>query len=45
MISLTSIELDRQNEVDYLRALAHGLRLGPTVCNQIHQRLGIQPIF
>jgi Protein of unknown function (DUF533) len=45
MISLTSIELDRQNEVDYLRALAHGLRLGPTVCNQIHQRLGIQSIF
>jgi uncharacterized membrane protein YebE (DUF533 family) len=45
MISLTSIDLDRQTEAGYLRELAHGLRLSPTACNQIHQRLGIQSIF
>ncbi len=45
MISLTAIDLDRQTEVDYLRELAHGLRLSPPVWNQIHQRLGIQSIF
>lgn len=43
--SLSTIEIDTQAEIDYLKELAHGLRLQPKVCNQIHQQYGIKPIF
>jgi cytochrome c oxidase subunit 3 len=43
--SIASITVDQQAEVDYLKELAHGLRLSPRVCNQIHQQYGIRPIF
>ncbi len=40
-ISLTAINLDVKSESDYLRLLAHGLRIPADVCDQIHQRFGI----
>jgi hypothetical protein len=43
--SIASITVDQQAEVDYLKELAHGLRLSPRVCNQIHQQYGIRPLF
>lgn len=43
--SISSITIDQQSEVDYLKELAHGLRLSPKVCNQIHQQYGIRPLF
>lgn len=43
--SIASITIDQQSEVDYLKELAHGLRLSPKVCNQIHQQYGIRPLF
>ncbi|MBM3967311.1 MAG: tellurite resistance TerB family protein [Planctomycetes bacterium] len=43
--SLSTIEIDTQAEIDYLKELAHGLRLQTKVCNQIHQQYGIKPIF
>ena len=45
MLSLSAITLDVQEEADYLRELAHGLRMGPDVCNKIHQQLGAPAIF
>ena len=44
-LSLTSIELDTQNEAQYLGQLAQGLKMDPQVCNQIHERLGAPKIF
>jgi hypothetical protein len=44
-ISLIAIDLDEQKEAEYLADLAHGLRLPPTRCNQIHERLGAPVIF
>ena len=44
-ISLIAIDLDEQKEADYLADLAHGLRLPPARCNQIHERLGAPVIF
>lgn len=43
-ISLAAIDLDTKAESDYLRQLAHGLRLPYEVCNHIHQRYGIRPL-
>ncbi len=44
-MSLAAIELDANHEAVYLRDLAHGLRLSPEVCNQIHQQFGATEIF
>ena len=44
-MSLAAIELDVNTEAAYLRDLAHGLRLTPEVCNQIHRQFGAQEIF
>jgi len=44
-LSLTSIELDTQNEAQYLGQLAQGLKLDPAVCNQIHDHLNAPKIF
>ena len=40
-ISMMSMNLDTNAEVSYLKDLAHGLRLQPTLCAQIHQRFGV----
>lgn len=40
-ISLVAIDQYSDREANYLRDLAHGLRLAPDVCNQIHQRFGV----
>jgi len=44
-LSLTSIELDTNNEAQYLGQLAQGLKLDPNLCNQIHDQLGAPKIF
>ena len=44
-MSLAAIQLDANHEATYLRDLAHGLRLSPDVCNQIHQQFGAPEIF
>ncbi len=43
--SFSTIDVDTKEEIEYLRELAHGLRLQPKLCNQIHQQYGIKPIF
>jgi len=40
-ISLVAIDRYSEREANYLRDLAHGLRLAPEVCNQIHQRFNV----
>ncbi len=44
-MSLTSIELDTQNEAQYLGQLAQGLNIDPNLCNQIHDHIGAPKIF
>ncbi|HAB17057.1 MAG TPA: DUF533 domain-containing protein [Verrucomicrobiota bacterium] len=45
LLSLTSIDLDSQNEANYLGELARGLGIDPATCNQIHDQVGAQRIF
>ncbi len=44
-MSLASIQLDTNPEASYLRDLAHGLRLEPDFCNELHRRYGAPTIF
>lgn len=44
-MSLIAIDLDENKEAEYLADLAHGLRLQPKHCNQLHQRYGAPEIF
>ena len=44
-LSLTSIELDTQNEAKYLGELAQAMNLDPNLCNQIHDQVGAPKIF
>lgn len=44
-MSVASIDLDVKTEAEYLKELAHGLRLAPEVCNAIHQRHNAPTIF
>lgn len=44
-LSLTSIELDTQNEAQYLGNLAQSMNMDPSICNQIHEQLGAPKIF
>jgi uncharacterized membrane protein YebE (DUF533 family) len=44
-LSLTAIDLDSQNEADYLGQLARALRIDPATCNQIHDKVGAPRIF
>jgi uncharacterized membrane protein YebE (DUF533 family) len=37
-ISIMAIKLDTNEEADYLRKLAQGLRISPDDCNQMHQQ-------
>ena len=43
--SVMGMRLDTQQEAQYLGAVAQGLRLDPKVCNAIHDKLGVPPIF
>ena len=43
-ISIMAINLDTRAEHRYLQELAHGLRMPPTLCAQIHQRFGVPPL-
>ena len=44
-LSLTSIELDTQEEAKYLGQLAQAMNLAPDTCNQIHDQLKAPRIF
>jgi len=44
-LSLTSIELDTQDEAQYLGQLAQHMELSPQICNQIHDQVGAPKIF
>ena len=44
-MSLIAIDLDENKEAEYLADLAHGLRLQPKRCNQLHQQYGAPEIF
>ena len=43
--SLMAIDLDEQKEATYLGELAHGLRLTPRRCNELHRRFKAPEIF
>ena len=43
--SVMSIDLDQNSEAKYLQELAHGLRLAPEDCNEIHDRFKAPRIF
>ncbi|MEZ6096673.1 MAG: DUF533 domain-containing protein [Pirellulaceae bacterium] len=45
MMSLAGMNLDTNAEVAYLADLAHGLRLPPGTCNEIHRRAGVPGIY
>ncbi len=44
-ISLAAIDLDSQAEATYLRELAHGLRLSPEFCNDLHRQYGAPTLY
>ena len=44
-ISVTAIDIDKQNEANYLGQLAQELGLDPNWCNQVHDQLGAPRIF
>ncbi|QDT11753.1 DUF533 domain-containing protein [Planctomycetes bacterium K23_9] len=44
-MSVIAIDLDEQKEAQYLGDLAHGLRLAPSRCNEIHRKYGAPEIF
>ncbi len=43
--SLLTLDLDQNKEAQYLKQLAHGLRLQPEVCNSIHEQCNAPRIF
>ncbi len=43
--SLLAIGLDKQKEANYLKELAHGLRIKPQEANELHQQFGAPTIF
>ena len=44
-LSLTSIDLDTQNEAQYLGHLAQGMNIDANLCNQIQDQVGAPKIF
>ena len=44
-MSLMAMDLDDQKEANFLGELAHGLRIPPETCNQIHEHYGAPKIF
>jgi len=45
MMSVMGINLDTQNEASYLHDLAQTMNLGKAQVNQIHEMLGVQPLY
>jgi uncharacterized membrane protein YebE (DUF533 family) len=45
MMSVMGINLDTQNEASYLNDLAENMGLGQSQVNQIHEMLGVQPLY
>tara|TARA_R110002096_G_scaffold46032_6_gene123028 strand:- start:1039 stop:1842 length:804 start_codon:yes stop_codon:yes gene_type:complete len=45
MMSVMGINLDTQNEASYLNDLAQNMGLGQTQVNNIHEMLGVQPLY
>lgn len=45
LASLSAINLDRQEEAQYLHALAQGLELAPHEVNALHDRAGVPKIY
>jgi uncharacterized membrane protein YebE (DUF533 family) len=45
MMSVMGINLDTQNEASYLNDLAQNMGLGQSQVNQIHEMLGVQPLY
>lgn len=45
LASLSAIDLDRQEEAQYLHALAQGLELAPHEVNALHDRAGVPKIY
>lgn len=45
LVSLSAINLDRQEEAQYLHALAQGLELQPHEVNALHDRAGVPHIY
>jgi len=43
--SVMGMRLDTQQEAQFLAAMAQGLNLSPGTCNEIHEELGVPPIF
>lgn len=43
--SVMGMKLDTQQEAQFLGAMAQGLNLDPRICNEIHEKLGVPPIF
>lgn len=44
-MSLAGMQLDSNSEARYLQELAHGLRMDPDLCRQIHAKYGLGDIF
>ncbi len=44
-MSLAGMQLDTNTEARYLQELAHGLRMDPDLCRQIHAKYGLGDIF
>lgn len=44
-VSLMAIDLDTNQEASYLNQLAQGLRIEPTLVNNIHEQLGVRKIY
>jgi uncharacterized membrane protein YebE (DUF533 family) len=45
MMSLLAIDLDNQNEAQYLHSLAQGYGLDAAMVNDIHERLGVPSLY
>lgn len=45
IVSLMAIDLDTNQEAQYLHQLAQGLELPAALCNQIHEKLGAQKLY
>lgn len=45
LMSLMAIDLDNQNEAQYLDSLAKGLNLSPEIANAIHDKLGAPKLY
>lgn len=44
-MSLAAINVDTRGEMEYLKELAHGLRLAPDECNAIHRQYGARELY